>query len=64
MLPIVHMGDFGQSDFNEEQAEFARRANVLMIPIGVEHTIGAQKTHAIMQNLIFQDLTPLAPFSR
>lgn len=49
MLPIVHMGDFGQSYFNEEQAEFARRANVLMMPIGGEHTIGAQKAHAIIK---------------
>ena len=50
-LTLVHMGDFGQSDFDEEQAEFVRGASVLMIPIGGEHTIGAQKAHTIIKKV-------------
>jgi L-ascorbate metabolism protein UlaG (beta-lactamase superfamily) len=56
---VAHMGDFGQSDLREEQAQALGDIDLLFVPVGGGPTIGAQQAAAIAARLSARIVVPM-----
>ena len=50
-IKLCHLGDFGQKELTEEQLEKIGEVDILMVPIGGEHTLSAKEAAKIMSQL-------------
>jgi len=58
-IRVAHMGDFGQSELREEQAEAIGKVDLLIIPVGGGPTIGAEQAGAIVKRLAPRWVVPM-----
>ena len=56
---VAHLGDLGQSELREEQAQALGRINLLFVPVGDGPTIGAEQAAAIAARLGAQVVVPM-----
>ena len=56
---VAHLGDFGQADLREEQAQALGGIDLLFLPVGGEVTIGAEQAAAIAARLEAQVIVPM-----
>jgi len=58
-LRVAHMGDFGQRELRDEQAEAIGEIDLLFIPVGAGPTIGAEQAAAIVARLAPRWVVPM-----
>ena len=58
-LRVCHLGDFGQSELREEQAEAIGRVELLIVPVGGGPTIGAEQAARIVERLAPRWVVPM-----
>ncbi|HSS58036.1 MAG TPA: MBL fold metallo-hydrolase [Solirubrobacteraceae bacterium] len=56
---VAHLGDLGQSELREEQAQALGRIDLLFVPVGDGPTIGAEQAAAIAARLGAQVIVPM-----
>ena len=56
---VAHLGDLGQSELREEQAQALGRIDLLFVPVGDGPTIGAEQATAIAARLGAQVIVPM-----
>jgi L-ascorbate metabolism protein UlaG (beta-lactamase superfamily) len=56
---VAHLGDLGQADLREEQAQALGRVDLLFVPIGAGPTIGAEQAAAIAARLSARVVVPM-----
>ena len=56
---VAHLGDLGQSELREEQAQALGRIDLLFVPVGDGPTIGAEQATAIAARLGAQIIVPM-----
>ena len=56
---VAHLGDLGQSDLREEQAQALGNVDLLFVPIGDGPTIGAEQAAAIAARLSARVVVPM-----
>jgi L-ascorbate metabolism protein UlaG (beta-lactamase superfamily) len=56
---VAHLGDLGQSDLREEQAQALGNVDLLFVPVGDGPTIGAEQAAAIAARLSARVVVPM-----
>ena len=56
---VAHLGDLGQSDLREEQAQALGSVDLLFVPIGGGPTVGAEQAAAIAERLSGRVVVPM-----
>ena len=56
---VAHLGDLGQSDLREEQAQALGSVDLLFVPVGDGPTIGAEQAAAIAARLSARVVVPM-----
>ena len=56
---VAHLGDLGQGELREEQAQALGRIDLLFVPVGDGPTIGAEQATAIAARLGAQMIVPM-----
>jgi L-ascorbate metabolism protein UlaG (beta-lactamase superfamily) len=58
-LRVAHLGDFGQNELRDEQAEAIGKIDLLFVPVGGGFTIGAQTAQAVVLRLAPRWVVPM-----